>query len=197
MKAGQRLAGILGGTSNGGASVRFGTIKSIDGSSITVAVEGEDQGGISASVECMSADAGDRVLLITEGSLTTAVCVVDAPAPELRTDFTWKPGWAAWSTDMSARESPCFIRKGGVVSIFGAARNTGDVSAGVSQQVEICVLPKGFRPPKEYIVQQQISQLASCMIGVRTDGTIYVERASTTTIPAWSWVNIACTFVSK
>lgn len=196
MRAGQRLAGILGDRPAGGASIRFGTVKSIDGSSITVTVDGEDQSGISASAECMSADAGARVLLITEDSLTTAVCVVDAPAPELRTDFAWKSGWAAYGTDMSGRGSPCFIRRGGVVSIFGAARNSNDVSAGASQYVEICVLPEGFRPVKEYIVRQQLSKLASCMIGVRTDGTIYVERASTTTIPAGSWVNIACTFVA-
>lgn len=196
MKAGQRLAGILGDAPGGGASVRFGTIKSVDGSSVTVTVDGEDQGGISASAECTSAGVGARVLLITEGSLTTAVCAVGTPAPELRTDFIWMSGWAAWSTDMSTRESPCFIRKDGVVSVFGAARNANDVSAGVSQPVEICVLPEGFRPVKEYVVRQQLSQLASAMIGVRTDGTIYVERAGTTTIPAGSWVNIACTFVA-
>lgn len=81
MKAGQRLAGILGDNHRSGASIRFGTIKSIDGSSITVTVGGEDQSGISASVECMSASVGDRVLLITEDSLTTAVCVIYTPSP--------------------------------------------------------------------------------------------------------------------
>lgn len=178
-----------------------GTVEEVNADgTLDVAYQGAVLQSVLSTTACANVEVGDSVLLefFDARAYATGVIAGSSLAVEgLRTDFAWKAGWTAWSADMSTRESPCFTRRSGVVSVFGAARNSNSVSAGVSQPVEICVLPEGYRPVKEYVVRQQLSQLASCMIGVRTDGTIYVERASTTTISAGSWVNIACTFIAS
>ncbi len=111
------------------------------------------------------------------------------------TEFTYASGWSAYATSGSNR--PMAHKCGRVVNLSGNV--TPSASQSSAGSVVVGKVPSGCEPiTTQRFVQHGSGQNKLCLVIV-TDGTISIERYGTTSnivIPATSWINIGCTYIS-
>lgn len=76
MNAAARMGEMLAVSPNAGVSLAFGKVVSIAGAAMTVDVDGSKLAGIAFTTACSGASAGDRVVIATAGTLSTAIGVI-------------------------------------------------------------------------------------------------------------------------
>jgi hypothetical protein len=104
--------------------------------------------------------------------------LVDGAKPTAWTNFTMLNGWVTFDTYQPA----AYRKVGDMVQIRG-------IIASGSQNLACCVLPAGFRPPKDLIVPQLAGgPIAGVQIIRATTGDILPQTATT------SWFTISTTF---
>lgn len=111
------------------------------------------------------------------------------------TDFTYATNFVPYSTTTGEENTPFAAKTGRIVNISGAYRNTANVAG-----VVIGKVPEGCEPLKDQRRIQQGSGVNRYLLTIRTNGDIVCARYGTTsdsTVPANSWLNIDCTYISK
>lgn len=110
------------------------------------------------------------------------------------TDFTYATNFVPYST-AGGENTPFAAKTGRIVNISGAYKNTANVSS-----VVIGKVPDGCEPLEDQRRIQQGSGVNRYLLTIRTNGEMTFARYGTTsdsTVPANSWLNIDCTYVSK
>lgn len=109
--------------------------------------------------------------------------------------FTYSTGFEQYAT--SGTQEPKASKFGRFVNLTGAIKNLNQISA--SQQTVIGKVPKGCEPLNNVRVVENGSGVNKFLLVISTDGNITVERYGTTSniaIPASSWLNICCSYIS-
>lgn len=122
---------------------------------------------------------------------------VGTPEEKTYSAFTYENGFTYYAT--AGAESPTASRFGRVVTLSGAFKTSAAQST--TGNVQIGKVPSGYEPLHEVRRLQQGSQMNHFLLIIKTNGIMSIERytdgSAAAAIPANSWLNIGCTFISK
>lgn len=158
----------------------------------------ESSGNVFSRIAYAVAD----TLRLTYGTGAQA-SVNNFPMSDVVTELTNASGTGTFSSpfanyDNNAANAPHWYRSGNVVHFHGIARNTSQISSGVTST--LFTLPAGFRPKNgtRYMGRMQGSNLNSWLLAVNTAGNVNLARYGTTSeiaIPSGQWFPFSGTFI--
>lgn len=107
-------------------------------------------------------------------------------------------GYSQYSNSSSSANYPCAVRVGRIVNLAGAFTNNSSFQSSATE-VQMGVLPIGFRPAQDQRFVVQGSSMNRFLLVITTDGKIMHARYGTdsyATIPANAWLNISCVYAA-
>lgn len=163
-----------------------------------------DNNGIDVGNPSYSAIYGGEGITIYDAQLSPAYGRVKLEFQDLmslpeREIQSYASGWAAYSDTNKPRAS----RQGRQVQLFGAFKNTSNLTEGTTSKT-MGTLPVGFRPKSDYSTMAKGSSALIFMLIVRANGNIdcaYIMGPSGTSygfpaVGAGAIFNISCSFVA-
>ncbi|WP_312189436.1 hypothetical protein [Enterococcus sp.] len=107
-------------------------------------------------------------------------------------------GYSQYSNSSSSANYPCAVRVGRIVNLSGAFTNNSSIQSSATE-VQMGVLPIGFRPAQDQRFVVQGSSMNRFLLVITTDGKIMHARYGTdsyATISANAWLNISCVYAA-
>ncbi len=107
-------------------------------------------------------------------------------------------GYSRYSTSTTSTNYPSATRIGRIVNLTGAFANNSSIQSSATE-VQMGVLPIGFRPAQDQRFVVQGSSMNRFLLVITTDGKIMHARYGTdsyATIPKDSWLNISCVYAA-
>lgn len=190
---GRRLAAA--GRSVTGVSYSYGTVQQVGTTgTLDVLIDGDDtvRRGLKMTTACRGAAAGDRVLVLKSGRLSTVTGVLAHDNdPYVKQIDSYKSGFEAYGPS----QVPTLRRWGGVVALAGAVRATSAFTPG-NDGKQMFTVPAGLRPAQTIRGVMQGSGMNKWLLRVDADGGAWCERYGTTSsgqvdVDTWLVLNLA------